>query len=113
VHEYSIVQALVGEVAAQARRHGATAVGRIRVALGELSGVNAELLATAYDTFRPGTVCNGAEMDIRSVPASWLCPVCGRPIEAGAALRCPECSRPARLASGDEIVLERIEMEVP
>jgi Zn finger protein HypA/HybF involved in hydrogenase expression len=27
-------------------------------------------------------------------------------------LRCPDCAVPARLAAGDEIVLDRIEMEV-
>jgi Zn finger protein HypA/HybF involved in hydrogenase expression len=28
-------------------------------------------------------------------------------------LQCPRCGVPARLAQGDEIVLDRIEMEVP
>jgi Zn finger protein HypA/HybF involved in hydrogenase expression len=34
-------------------------------------------------------------------------------VAPGAALSCPECAAPARLAAGDEIVLDRIEMEVP
>jgi len=47
------------------------------------------------------------------VPAVWRCSRCDQPIAAGAVLRCPSCGRPARLASGDGIILERIEMEVP
>jgi Zn finger protein HypA/HybF involved in hydrogenase expression len=34
-------------------------------------------------------------------------------VPAGAVLRCAACGAPARLVSGDEIVLEQIEMEVP
>ena len=34
-------------------------------------------------------------------------------ITPGRLLRCDICDRPARLAEGDEIMLDRIEMEVP
>jgi Zn finger protein HypA/HybF involved in hydrogenase expression len=51
-------------------------------------------------------------MEIRPVPAQWVCPRCGRPFLRGEALRCRPCQSPARLAAGDEIVLEQIEMEV-
>ena len=112
MHEYSIIQALVQRVEVEARTRKATSVGRIRVALGELSGVDPELLASAYELFRERTVCHGADMEIRSVPAVWQCVSCGRPFLKGEALRCPLCEVPARLTSGDEIVLEQIEMEV-
>jgi hydrogenase nickel incorporation protein HypA/HybF len=47
MHEYSIVGSLMQRVEAEARQRGATSVGRIRIALGELSGVDPELLASA------------------------------------------------------------------
>lgn len=112
MHEYSIVEALLRRVEAEARIRKATSVGRIRVALGELSGVDPELLSTAYEIFRGRTICEGAEMEIRAVPAVWVCSSCGEPIPPGSVLRCPVCQDAARLASGDEIVLEQIEMEV-
>ena len=40
-------------------------------------------------------------------------PAGGRDRPAGAVLRCPECECPAQLESGDELVLERLELEVP
>ena len=43
MHEYSIVQALLDRVAAEARSHGAVAVHRIRVQIGEASGVESDL----------------------------------------------------------------------
>ena len=112
MHEYSIVEALLRRVESEARLRKAVSVGRIRVALGELSGVDPELLATAYEVFRARTLCEQADMEIRTVPALWTCPACGLPIASGQPLRCPLCQAPARLASGDEIVLEQIEMEV-
>lgn len=113
MHEYSIVQALVESVAEQARRHGAQEVHRLWVRIGDLSGVEPELLQSAYDTFREHTLCAAADLEIVRVPARWSCPRCDREIERGAPLRCAACGASGRLSSGDEIILDRIEMEVP
>ena len=113
MHEYSIVQALVERVDAEARARGATAVHRLSVRIGELSGVEAQLLSTAYETFRERTICERADLDLHVVPARWECPDCGRAIGRGDVLTCPSCAVPARLVQGDEIMLDRIEMEVP
>jgi hydrogenase nickel incorporation protein HypA/HybF len=113
MHEYSIVQALVDRVTAEAQARRATAVHRLSVRVGELSGVEVELLTTAYETFRERTICERAELDVHKVAARWECPACGRVIARGELLSCPACVVPARLAEGDEIMLDRIEMEVP
>jgi hydrogenase nickel incorporation protein HypA/HybF len=111
MHEYSIVQALLERVNAETRRHGGQRVHCVRVSIGELAGVEIDLLRTAYETIRHRTVCQDAVLDVRRVEARWVCPRCEAPIAAGAALRCPACGVPARLASGDEIMLDQIEME--
>jgi hydrogenase nickel incorporation protein HypA/HybF len=113
MHEYSIVQSLVGRVEAEVKARGAICVHRLSIRIGELSGVDPELLMTAYETFRERTVCERAELDLTIVAARWACERCGRRIEPGSMLRCAVCDRPARLAEGDEIMLDRIEMEVP
>ena len=113
MHEYSIVQALVERVDAEARARRATSVHRLSVRIGELSGVDVDLLMTAYETFRERTICERADLDLHVVPALWQCPICDHAIDPGEILMCPLCSVPARLAQGDEIMLDRIEMEVP
>lgn len=112
MHEYSIVRALLDRVEAEAGARGATAVRRIHLRVGELSGVETDLLRSAYELFREASPVAGAELEIEPVAARWVCPACDRAIVRGAALSCPECSRPARLAAGDEIVLQRLELEV-
>ena len=111
MHEYSIVQSLVNGVAAAVAGRGG-AVHRVEVAIGELAGVDCGLLETAYEVFRAGTLCERAALRIDRVPARWECPRCGAAIARGAFLRCASCNEPARLAAGDEIVLQRIELEV-
>ena len=113
MHEYSIVQALLERVAAEARMRRATSVHRLSIRIGELSGVEPDLLSTAYATFRERTICEHAELDVHVVTAQWECPGCGRAIARGDLLKCGVCGMPARLAAGDEIMLDRIEMEVP
>ncbi|HUJ15961.1 MAG TPA: hydrogenase maturation nickel metallochaperone HypA [Thermoanaerobaculia bacterium] len=122
MHEYSIVQSLVDSVekavcvpalAGRPAEAGPRTVHGILVRIGDLSGVDTTLLATAFEVFRAGTICEDATMTIERVPARWSCPDCGAEIPAGAALRCAKCQKPARLTSGDEIILQRIELEVP
>ena len=113
MHEYSIVQALVERVEAEARARGAHAVHRLSVRVGELSGLDVELFETAYATFRDRTLCASAELCVTVVPVRWHCDRCHIAAGAGESLRCRRCLGHLRLAAGDEIVLDQIEMEVP
>jgi len=113
MHEYSIVASLIDRVQQEAQAHGGTRVHRLHVKIGELAGVEIDLLKTAFDTFREKTICDGAELAIDTVSAAWACPTCNRSVAKGAILRCDACGQPARMIHGDEIILERIEMEAP
>jgi hydrogenase nickel incorporation protein HypA/HybF len=113
MHEYSIVQALFDQIDRSARQHRATAVHGVTVRIGELSGVECALLHSAYDLYRERTICAGAPLTIRSLPARWSCPGGHGDIARGAPLTCPSCGRAAVLRQGDEIVLDRLELEVP
>lgn len=111
MHEATLVSALLARVEAEVARHPGARVRRVEVALGELAGVEGEQLASAWELFRAGTCCAGAELALSATPARWQCPRCGGILPA-AILRCPACAVPARLASGGDVVLTRLEMEV-
>jgi hydrogenase nickel incorporation protein HypA/HybF len=112
MHEYSIAQALIDRVAEEARARRALRVRSLEVRVGELSGVEPDLLASAYELCRVASVCENALLRLTRVPAAWSCPRCGAAIAAGGRLRCPRCAGPARLERGGELLLQRIEMEV-
>jgi hydrogenase nickel incorporation protein HypA/HybF len=107
-----LIQSLVERVEAEAAARSASAVHRLRVRIGEHAGVDVDLFKTAYLTFRERTVCANAALDVEMVAVEWACATCGRHIEPGRALQCPDCLTPARLVAGDEIILDRIELEV-
>lgn len=113
MHEYSIVDLLIDAACRHARRANAAGVTTLRVSIGELAGVDAGLLRKAFETFRERTVCERAELVIADIPAAWACASCGRAIQRGSLLACPDCGGPAKLTSGGELFLDRVEMEVP
>lgn len=114
MHEYSLITALVSRVVEEANRRNASKVHSLSVRVGELSGVEPDLLESAYEVIREGTACQGAELRVERVPARWACPRCQRPIPQGEALSCPECRAPAELKEGgDALILLSIELEVP
>jgi Zn finger protein HypA/HybF involved in hydrogenase expression len=70
MHEYSLVQAMFEQIDAAIRQHGALAVHRVRVRIGDRAGVEPGLFRTAYDVFRVKTHCASAPLDIVAVDAS-------------------------------------------
>jgi hydrogenase nickel incorporation protein HypA/HybF len=103
---------MVDRVEQEARSRNATAVSRLAVRIGAMSGVEPELFASAFTLCREGILAD-TRLDIRRSEAVWACPRCAASIPAGDVLRCASCDAPARLVTGDEILLEQIEMEVP
>jgi hydrogenase nickel incorporation protein HypA/HybF len=112
VHEYSVASALLQLVEAQLHENRATRAVRVVVRLGEQSGVEHELLRSAWELVRERSPAAGARLDLVSVPVRWACRACEKPLAPGGASPCPECGGAPRLAAGDELILDRIEMEV-
>lgn len=113
MHEYSLVQALLDCVEREARNHHARAVHHVTVRIGALGGVEPELFATAFEMSRVGTLCEHAELELKTDDLRWVCDSCGDVLPTGRSLACPACGWPTRMAGGDELVLERLDLEVP
>mgnify|MGYP001076201470 CR=1 FL=1 len=104
MHEYSLVEALVRRVEAEARQRGAIRIHGLKVTIGELAGVDPELFRTAYETFRAGTLCEGAPLDappeyrstltLESSPVAVPAVPCTTGVEPpAAAMRCVQAAR--------------------
>lgn len=111
MHEYSIVSSLLERVEREAALHPGAVVRKLHLRIGERAGVEVELLRTAFETCRARTICETCELAVEHVSVRWHCPRCHAAIAPP--VRCNACNTAARLAAGDEIMLDRIELEVP
>jgi hydrogenase nickel incorporation protein HypA/HybF len=114
MHELSISNAMLEQVALVVVRHGARGVSEITLRLGPLSGVEPALLRAAYMQSRIDTLAADAELVIVDAPVRILCRRCAavsditcRPLR----LMCGACgSEDTQLLGGDEMLLESIEL---
>jgi hydrogenase nickel incorporation protein HypA/HybF len=87
-------------------------VNKIVVAVGPLAGVEAPLLARAFDVARTGTIAEHAALEVETTPATVWCEACA--VETAVAtnvLRCGRCgSWRVELRSGTELLLTRVEL---
>jgi hydrogenase nickel incorporation protein HypA/HybF len=115
VHELSVCQALLGQVAEIAKVRGASAVERITVELGPLSGIEPELLAGAFAVLRAGGCAAQALLSIESTTVTISCLGCGAQSPAHPnRLVCLVCGGfRTRIITGDELRLRRLELRVP
>ena len=112
MHEFSIASSLLQMAEEHARKHAASRVVGLQVRIGELSGVEAGLLENAWSLVRERSLCSGLDLEIVRVTACWTCTDCDAELPRGGLLVCQICGGRARLAAGDELVLDRIDMEV-
>lgn len=115
MHELSVAQALVEQVDDLARQHGAQGVHLIRVRIGPLAGVVGDLLATAFPLAAAGTPAEAAQLDLVDAPIVVRCRSCGAETEAQAnRLLCGACGDwQTQVVSGDELILETVELDIP
>ena len=90
-------------------------MSRIEVKLGPLSGVEAPLLRNAYPLAAAGTVAEHAELSIDVAPIRVRCSQCDAESDAEPnRLLCRACGDfRTNVVSGDELLLERVELETP
>jgi len=113
MHERSLVRALLRQVEALAAEHAPHRVLGIRVRIGEFSGVEPELLQSAYDDMVEHTTLRGAELAIDEVPLEAVCQQCGQTFHVdNFRFECAECgSVQLTISGGEELLLESVAME--
>lgn len=105
----------MGQVEQIAVENNARRVVRIVLQLGPLSGVESELLQQAFPIASAGTVADDSVLDIETQPIRVSCNSCGAESDATAnRLVCGVCGDwKTTLISGDEMLLQSVELERP
>jgi hydrogenase nickel incorporation protein HypA/HybF len=113
VHELSLIASVFDILEEKAREHGASQVTAVRLQVGRMSGVVPELLESAFDFYKKGTLAEDARLEIVIVPVKLRCPDCGgENVREDADFCCAACgSRRVEIVEGREIFVEKIELE--
>ena len=112
MHELSLCMALVDQLTELAARHQATAVARIELQVGMLSGVEPLLLEDAFPMASAGSIAEKAALAITIVAPRIRCRRCGNDAEtAPNHLICDACgSFDTELLAGQDLILSRVEL---
>lgn len=113
MHERSLVKALLRQVEDVAAAHPGSHLRSIRVRIGELSGVEPELLVSAYSDLAADTTLRGVSLDLERVPLEAVCNQCGHRFQVKRFhFQCDRCgSLHLTLRGGEEMVLDSVTME--
>lgn len=113
MHETAIAMEILRVSQKTLEESGGSKLLRIKVAVGELSAVEPELLLYAWEAVVAGTGAEGCKLEVEFCPARQHCPNCG-PVsrEPGAWLPlCLSCGLPLEVEGGSELDLLQVEFE--
>ena len=113
MHELSVCMSLLDQVTAIAAERDALRVTRIELTVGPLSGIEIDLLESAWPIAAAGTLADEADFVVEAVPVVVHCKTCGEETTAQSnRLVCGQCgAHQTRVVSGEEMILQRLELE--
>jgi hydrogenase nickel incorporation protein HypA/HybF len=120
MHELSIAASLVESVLEFIDQHGGRKVVGVRMAIGELTCVEADQLAFCYESVTTETALEGSKIQIETIPARVLCHYCDYEGAAKylddtlastpvATLQCPRCGKTTEAVAGHECAIKSIQ----
>ena len=114
MHELSIAIEILEIVEKEAIKHGAVAIKKVRLKLGDLSGVETESLTFSFDAIKgEKPLTTQTELLIKRIPVRINCKPCGADFEGGGFMvSCPKCEGfDTQLLAGEELEIEDIEID--
>lgn len=114
MHEYPITQQIIKIAENRARECNAAEVRKIVLVVGDYSGFIGDSIQMYFDVISQGTLCEGAEIEIKRVRPRLRCEKCGCLFEKKLfSFECPECGGAGEpTETGREFYIESIEIEV-
>lgn len=112
MHELSICQEMLSQVMAIASDKGSSAVDKITVIIGPLSGVEVPLLERAFSVARAGTLAENAVLESVTGPIIVCCRSCGDETHVAMnSLICGTCGDwHVDVVEGEELILQSVEL---
>jgi hydrogenase nickel incorporation protein HypA/HybF len=113
MHELSVTEGILEIALEHANKAGAARVTQINLVIGRLASIVDDSVQFYWDTISEDTICQGARLDFKRIPAELQCQDCSTeyPIEQELT-PCPKCgSYRTIIVKGEEFYLDSIEIE--
>ncbi len=113
MHELAIAQSIIEIAEKEAKKHNSSTIKKIKVQIGEFSGVVKEALEFSFEIAKNGTSAENAQLEIETVKFKAICKTCNFTLETieDFNLFCPNCEDVLEIVSGREMKIEYIEIE--
>ncbi|TFG35434.1 MAG: hydrogenase maturation nickel metallochaperone HypA [Desulfobacterales bacterium] len=114
MHEITLVQGLLKQLAELARQHDSKAISKVRVEIGPLSGIVIDSFQFGFDVLAAEEeLTSKALLEIVAPPIQYKCRSCGHVCLNQTRMpdACPECSHKLLMPEGgDGLILLQVEM---
>jgi hydrogenase nickel incorporation protein HypA/HybF len=113
MHEFSVMSYLLEAVQERAQELEARKVLAINLVVGDRAGIVDDSLGFYFDMLTPGTLVEGALLNVRRTPMRFHCSRCDDDYSpVGADFDCPTCRTVGRVTDdGSTLLIESIEIE--
>lgn len=113
MHELSLAQNIIAIVREEMKKHQATVLTSLTLAVGKMSGVVPDSLTFCLELITQGTDLQGVDVLIDVIPLRCACRDCKEEFEISQfTTACPQCeSRNITVISGRELSIVELEVE--
>jgi hydrogenase nickel incorporation protein HypA/HybF len=113
MHEMAIAHSVFQIAFAETEKHASGKIRKIKLSIGEFSGVVKDALDFAFEALKPGTAAEEAEIEIEVVKLKALCSLCGE-VECrlnDLKLTCINCGNVLQITAGREMRVDYIDID--
>jgi hydrogenase nickel incorporation protein HypA/HybF len=112
MHEMAIVQSVLDVAFREAEKNSSPAVTKIKLQIGELSGVVRDSVEFAFEVLKADTPAKEAELEIETLKLKAECGICGAADCRASDLNliCAGCGGTLHIVSGREMRVEYIDL---
>lgn len=112
MHEYSVMSYLLETIEAKAREIGAERILTVNLVVGDRSSIVDDAMLFYFNMMTPGTLAQGAALNMERIPSQFYCESCGATFVPGSDFDCPACGRIGTpTEAGSEFYIDSIEVE--
>ncbi len=112
MHEVGIAKSIYEIIESEAKKNNAGKVVKVKLLIGEFTGIVKEALEFALDVIKKGSFMEDTEFEIETVKLKTYCSNCDKTFigKSNARFLCPDCQNILSIKSGKEMEIEYIDI---